>query len=145
MSLAHQIAQTAHEQALAAAAMEALHEEALNEDMARTEAARHKAAFEAALPVLNDWFPGVHWDYQAAGPYDRDTIITEAGAEWNDPLKIKADCWLIDMNEGPSAGYRLQLKCVVLTDDTSMPGYSYWSGQVVKSAADVGRWLAARE
>lgn len=138
------IALKAHEQALAAVEAERRAEEARKTKEARLEAERHRDDYRWALPTLNEWFPGVEWKWYPAGGYSFDTILMEHDAPWSDPLKIKVQRTLLDMNEGPSAGYRVRLFCVERVQDTSEPGYSYWSGPEVKSAADVGHWLADR-
>ena len=134
----------AHQAALEAAALEAAQAAALEAEEARRKEAHHKAAFEAAKGYLGAWFPGVEWVYYPSGDYGHDTIVMEAGADWSDPLKIKVEHYDVGTPEGGDPHYRTRLFCVERVQDTSLIGHSYWSGPHVKSAADVGRWLAPR-
>ncbi len=138
MTRAADIARTAYEQALAAAEMERLHEEALKEDERRRKHAAHVAEFEAALPILAKWFPGVEWTWHEEGGYGFDTIITDAAEDWPPSFKLRVNRHLIDMNE-PDAGYRVKIEVGDYRSDSQ--GYSYFSGGEIRSAADVGRYL----
>lgn len=144
MSDARSIALSAHEQAKKAAALEAAHEEAIKEDRRRQEIARHTKAFEAALPILNEWFPGVEWIWWVDGDYSNDTIVTDASENWPPSFKLRVDRLLIDMNE-PSAGCRSVIEVGDYRRDTSLPGHIYFAGSKVKGPADIGRYLQAQE
>lgn len=136
---ARTIAAAAANQARESAAAKRARETAARQAEEKAKAARHAEAAAAGRALLAPMFPGVEWtDYQA-GDYGFDTILMEQGADWSDPLKIKVERYLTDMNAGPSGGYTTRLYMTTLQQDTSMPGYSYWTrGREVKSAADVG-------
>lgn len=142
------IARSAYEQAKAAAEMDRLHKEAFLMDAERTKRLMHEDDFAAALPILNEWFPGVEWKWTTGEDYGGyDTLVYDAlESQWPPSFKLKVDCRLIDMNEGPSAGYRVDIEIGDYRTDTSpgTVGYRYFSGGKVKSAADVGRYLEAR-
>jgi hypothetical protein len=135
VSLAKQIALTAHERAMVAADLEAAHEEAIQMDHEwhKREAAR--LDFEAALPVLNEWFPGVKWRWSQEGDYNYDCIIMEDTSDWNDVLKLRAQ-----LRRDDRTGEKVQIEIGRYVQDTSTYG-TYFSGAVVKSAADIGRYL----
>jgi hypothetical protein len=98
----------------------------------------HQKRFEAALVPLNVWFPGVKWEYEIGGDFFcNDTIIFEQG-EYPPPFKLKA--------VGPvNPGKHMEFEVGDYHQDSSMPGYTYWSGTKVKSAADLGRYLVNRD
>jgi hypothetical protein len=141
---ARDIALRAHEQALAASAAEQQAREARQAEDARREHERHEERFEAALPMLTAWFPGVEWTWRAMGNYNNDTVLWDASENWPPSFKLKVTWYMIDMNQ-PEAGRRVEIKVGDFRPDTSMPGHSYFAGSVVQSAADVGRYLAGQE
>src|SRR4051812_42850633 len=118
--------------------MERLHEEAFQEDERRRKHAEHVKDYAAALPVLNEWFPGVEWTWREEGDYGYDTIVTDAHEQWPPSFKLKVFRRLIDMNE-PLAGYRVIIEVGDHHTDTSpgTVGYRYFSGTEVKGPADV--------
>lgn len=116
--------------------MEALHAEAIEMDAQRTKIKGHEANYEAALPILAEWFPGVEWSWYAMGDYSFDTILVDASESWPPSFMLRVERGLKDAPADIEVGeYR---------PDTSMPGYSYFSGAAVKSAADIGRYLDQR-
>lgn len=137
---ARDIALRAYEQAKAAAALEAAHEEAIKEDDRRRKIAEHIAIYEAALPILAEWFPGVKWEWWEQGDYGFDTILTDASEDWPPSFKLRVTCPLIKPSK-PSLGRKVMIEIGDYQADSSMPGYSYFSGHEVKSAADIGRAL----
>lgn len=143
MTKATDIALKAHEIALAAAEIERAHEEALTMDGERTKRLQHDDDAHAGRALLAPMFPGVEWDAYQTGDYGYDTILMEKGAPWSDPLKILVKRHLIDMDDPQEPRvYRTRIYTTCLVQDTSMPGYSYWTeGREIKSAADVGAFL----
>lgn len=135
MTRAADIAKTAYEQALAAAEAEAARREAKIEAARQQRLAERQAEFDAALPILNEWFPGVEWTWKQMGDYGHDTIITDAAETWPPSFKLKVEKF---------KGEPVKIMIGDYVQDTSLPGYSYFSGGEVKSAADVGRYLAGR-
>lgn len=141
---AKDIALSAYEQAKAAAHMEKLHEEALQMDRERSNYLHNKAVFEASLPILNKWFPGIEWEWQMEGDYGNDVIVWDASEEeWPPSFKLKVNRFFIDMNE-PDAGYKVEIQIGDYRPDNLSGGYNYFSGAVVRSAADIGLYLEKR-
>lgn len=140
---ARDIALTAYQQALdAAEAEERAKIEAQRQERLRKEA-QERETFEAALPILNRWFPGVTWTYDVEGDWGNDVIVTDAD-EADPTFKLKVNRYLRDMND-PAAGVTVEIEVGDYQRDSSMPGYSYFSGIKVKSAADVGRYLMRKK
>lgn len=134
MTSAAKIAQSAHEQALAAIAereRQRAAEEAERERLARE---RHAKAAADAIAVLGEWFPGVTWEWDAMGDYGHDTVLWDASESWPPSFLLKAE----------RRKYGIEILVGDYRPDTSMPGYKYFSGGVVRSAADVGRYLAGK-
>lgn len=129
------IAKSAYAQALVAAEDQRIRREAEVEAARQKKRAERQAEFDAALPVLNRWFPGVEWQWHQMGDYDFDTIVTDAAETWPPSFKLKVE----KLGDKP---VRIMIGDYV--QDRSMPGYSYFSGGEVKSAADIGRYLARR-
>lgn len=137
---ARDLALSAAYQARKAAALEAAHEEALRMDAERTKDETARKDYEAALPILAEWFPGVEWTYARSGDYGYDTIVWDA-SEATPAFLLYVHRRMLDMNE-PSAGYRVHIEVgdyVPATGDAV--GHSYFRGRPVKGAADVGRYL----
>jgi hypothetical protein len=143
MTQAKDIALSAHAQALAALEAERKAEEERKAKEIREREERQRATFDAALPTLKKWFPGVEWQYSIMGNYGLDVIVTDASEIWPPSFRLKVNRTLIDMNE-PSAGFKVSIEVGDYRRDTSLPGHSYFVGSEVHSAADVGRYLAAR-
>lgn len=145
MSQAREIARSAYEQAKAAAAAEQAEKERQEAEEAARKRQVHLDAYEAALPILAEWFPGVKWEWTADGSFGHDTILWDASeAQWPPSFRLKVDRFLIDMND-PGAGYRVEIKVGDYRPDSSMPGYSYFQGGTIRSAADLGRYLERLE
>lgn len=141
---ARDMAINAYKQALAAAKAEELRKAEEEAERERTKREYHRQIFESALPVLNEWFPGVAWDFEIAGDFRHDTIVFDADENQYPPsFKLKVDRRLVDMND-VGGGYRIDIEVGDYSPDTSMPGYSYFSGRKVHSAADIGRYLESR-
>lgn len=140
MSRAKEIARSAHALAKAAAEWEAREEQARKDAEAALKLERHRRDYEAALPKLAEWFPGVEWEWSIEGAYGHDTILREKGAPFDDPLKLRVERRIIDMNE-VEPSYRSIIEIGDYRPDSSMPGYSYFAGTEVKSPADIGRYL----
>jgi hypothetical protein len=138
------IAARAHDQAIEAAEAEQRERDAEQARIAREKHERQKATYESALPTLSEWFPGVEWDYTIMGDYATDVVLFDAAESWPPSFLLKVTRTLIDMN-APGAGYRTKIEVGDYVTDTSMPGYSYFRGGPVKSAADVGRYLASKK
>jgi hypothetical protein len=142
---ASEIAKTAYAQAVALAEAEEARKQAEREEEERRNREKeerrnreiHQKRFEAALVPLNVWFPGVKWEYEIGGDFFcNDTIIFEQD-EYPPPFKLKA--------LGPvNPGKHMEFEVGDYLQDSSMPGYTYWSGTKVKSAADLGRYLVNR-
>jgi hypothetical protein len=131
MTRAVDIARSAREQALAAA-------ERKRQEWAAQEAERqaqkrqaHEAAYEAALPILAEWFPGVEWAWFDGGDYGFDTILHDASEQWPWSFMLCVEHFKD----------RVEIRVGRYVQDTSMPGYRYFSGAPIRSAADVGVWL----
>jgi multidrug efflux pump subunit AcrA (membrane-fusion protein) len=135
MSSAADIARRAHAQALDAAEAARKQREAEQVERERQKAQAHQLTFKAALPILAEWFPGVKWRWEAMGDYGFDTILVDASEDWPPSFMLRAFRPASDRIEIEIGDYRV---------DTSMPGYSYFSGSVVRSAADVGRYLEVK-
>jgi hypothetical protein len=129
---AREIALSAAKIAREAAELEAAHEEAIKEDARRARHAQHLERYLAALPILGQWFPGVSWMWQAEGDYGYDTIVYDASENWPPSFKL-----LVGWNPDRS----LRIEVGSYRSDSSMPGYSYFAGSAVRSAADIGRYL----
>lgn len=136
---AYDIARTAHEMALAAAAAVRQEEEERQAAAKSEQAARTARKLAAGTAILNGWFPGVEWQILDDGEslYYSALVVQEAGATWDDPLKLRIDHYLIQ-----DEVYRTRIYAVKQTHSN---GYACWEGPEVKSAADVGRWLVAQE
>lgn len=140
------IALSAYEQAVAAAEVEAAHEEALKENERREELARHRRAYEAALPILGKWFPGVEWNWNPEGDYGHDTILTDRSEQYPYSFKLRVQHYLLDMNEGPRAGYVTQIEVGDYVANTGEGAYgTYFAGTRVKGPADVGRYIQRKQ
>lgn len=132
MPRATEIALRAYERALLAADLEAAHQAAIQEDRERTKIEWSRLDFEAALPLLNEWFPGVSWVWEQGGDYGYDCIIMEETDFRNDLydlLKLRAE----------RIGSEVEIEIGDYQIDEQ--GYHYWSGGRVNSAADIGRYL----
>jgi hypothetical protein len=144
MTQAKDIALSAHAQALAAAEVERKAEDLRKAEEDRKRDEWYRATFDTALPTLREWFPGVEWQYSLMGNYGLDVIVTDASEVWPPSFRLRVSRTLIDMNK-PNAGFKIDIEVGEYRQDTSLPGHSYFAGSKVKSAADVGRYLAARE
>lgn len=141
---AKDIALKAYEQALAAVEAERLAEQARKAEEARLKEARHQEVFNAALPTLNSWFPGVDWTFEIDGDFGGDTIVYDAGENQYPPsFRLKIIRYLIDMNT-PEAGYQIKFEVGDYVLD-HQSGYHYFSGGTVKSPADIGRYLERKK
>lgn len=142
---AKDIALSAYSRAVAAEEVRlAAIEDAKAEEKRKNEE-RHRGNFEAALLILNEWFPGVQWTYEIEGDWGHDMIVYDASeSQWPPSFKLKVNRYLIDMNE-PDAGYKMEFEVGDYVVDTMSGGYSYFSGTKVKSPADVGRYLKRKE
>lgn len=127
-----------------AAELEAAHKAAIQEDERRWRESVHRKAYEAALPILAEWFPGVEWDWFQMGDYNNDTILVDRSEPWPPSFRLMVIRYLLDMNE-PEAGYKVEIKVGDYRQDSSLPGYSYFEGSKVTSPADVGRYLEGKE
>lgn len=141
MSPAAEQALTAYELAVRAEEERKAAEEAAERAENERRNAERLKDFEAALPVLAEWFPGVEWTWAMMGDYGNDTVLWDVSEGWPPSFMLRVQRFLIDMNE-PEAGYRVKITVGDYVRDTSMEGYKYFQGAEVKSAADVGRYLA---
>jgi hypothetical protein len=136
MSKAADIAKNAYEQALDTAEAERLAQEAKERERQAEKNAARQADFDAALPILSEWFPGVEWEWHTEGDYLFDTIITDSSEEgWPPSFKLRVE----------RRGGGVEIKVGDFVSDSFMPGYSYFSGVVIRSAADLGRYLSSRK
>jgi hypothetical protein len=132
MTKAWDIALNAHDQAIAAA--EAKAEERRKEEEAekarKLEVGRER--FEKALPTLNEWFPGVEWVWELGGDFQHDVIVTDKADGYRPSFKLCVTVRKSGEVEVQVGDYRA---------DSSMQGYSYFSGTPIRSAADLGAYL----
>lgn len=140
---AHEQALSAYRQALDAAERERRVEDERQIALAQERSDRIRRKFTTGVEVLTKWFPGTLWHTIDTGEegYSSEMVVMENGSEPKDPLKIKIEYTFLDMND-PKAGYKTRLFCV---EGIYNSGYFHWEGPEVKSAADVGRWLAYKE
>jgi hypothetical protein len=141
---AREIALKAHEQELEAVEAERQLEAERQQEEDRKKRERLKDAFEAALPKLNEWFPGVEWTWVLYGNFENDCIVWDSSETWSPSFKLRVQRFITDMN-APESGYRIVIEVGDYVQDTSMTGYSYFSGVKVNSAADIGRYLVAKK
>lgn len=136
MKKASDIAIRAHDLALAAAETQRQQREAKEAERQRQKMEAHRKTYEAALPILAEWFPGVKWKWEAMGDYGFDTILWDASEIWPPSFMLHAS------NAGSGL---IEIEVGDYVRDTSMPGYNYFAGKYVRSAADVGRYLIERK
>jgi hypothetical protein len=135
MKRAREIALPAYEQAVLAAERKAAAQEAERQAAIAEKKAQRQAEFDAALPYLNEWFPGVVWLWEQDGDYGFDTIVYDASEGYPPSFKLRV--------HNPPKGVVIEVGGYV--QDTSMPGYKYFSGTPIKSAADLGAYLKSKE
>ena len=75
---------------------------------------------------LDEWFPGAEWDIMDAA----DAVVS--------PADRSVYLMLASRDDGS-----VRVQAVQRHSSTDMPGYPYWSGPEVLSAADVGEFLLA--
>lgn len=131
MKKAVDIAARAYEQAIAAAERDRLAKDAEEAERQAAKRKAHQANFNAALPLLNEWFPGVEWEWHQMGDYGYDTIVTDVNEVWPPSFRLNVKRY---KNE-------IEIRVGDYRPDTSLPGYSYFSGTRIRSAADLGRYL----
>jgi hypothetical protein len=132
---AKDIALSAAEQAKAAAEAQRQAREVEELARAREKQESQEQEFRTALPILNEWFPGVEWCWRPGGDYDLDVIVWDASEEWPPSFKLKIE----------SFKNRLEIQVGDYRSDSSMPGYTYFAGSIVRSAADIGRYLEKKD
>jgi hypothetical protein len=135
MTSAREIALPAYEQAILAAERKAATQEAERLAEVARKRAERQAEFNAALPYLNEWFPGVEWEWEQDGDYGFDTIVYDASEGYPPSFKLRV--------HNPPKGVTIEVGDYV--QDTSMPGYKYFSGTPIGSAAALGGYLKRKE
>lgn len=138
---------SAREQALAAYAKQRQAERDAGREQRLYEEREHSRqvslTLAAALPTLQDWFPGVHWDVfdskcgrcgSAAGyGHGQEIVVHEA-------LNLdRAPLFFLIERRPPPCNYVIHLVTKEYDTDTC---YSYWTGPLVRSVEEVGKVLA---
>lgn len=138
MKKATDIALRAHDLALEAAEAKRLAQEREAAEEERRKDQSAQAAYEAALPTLNEWFPGVVWTWQRMGDYGFDCIVTDASEVWPYSFLLKVDY-------RPKTKDSVEISVGEYRSDSSAMGYSYFSGGKIRSAADLGEYLKRKK
>src|SRR4051794_18278368 len=120
MATARDIALNAREQALAAAEVERQRIRAEEDERARQRLAEHELDYQAALPILAKWFPGVKWRWNIQGSYQNDTILWDVSESWPPSFKL---CVRRYFREGHE---QIEISVGDYVNDTSMPGRQYF-------------------
>lgn len=141
---ARDIALSAYAQAVAAEEARLAAVQAEIDAAEQKQQADQRRLFDAALPILSEWFPGVEWAYEIGGDFNRDVLVHDAREEqW--PPSFKLLVKRIHNRQDPADITHIEFEAGDYVADTMSGGYTYFSGVKIKSPADLGRYLKGRE